>query len=153
MNAALSAEGKTTTHSALSNRSCGILSGIFIISAITTPEFCSRSVSFSLSGRAASRGAAARASSIPRESSFLMSSFLLELELGLNRAGCHRHHMISRIFVQCAGGRDRKDPGGRKAQARIGNSHYNAVQALSECDPMLVWAKSHIREKPPVGTY
>jgi hypothetical protein len=58
-----------------------------------------------------------------------MSSFLLELELGLNRAGCHRHRMISRIFVQCAGGRDRKDPGGRKAQARIGNSHYNAVLA------------------------
>src|SRR5580700_3378536 len=77
MNAALRTEGNTITHSALSSRSCGMSSGIFIISSITMPEFSRRSVSFSLSARAASMGAVVRATKIPRASSFLMSSFLL----------------------------------------------------------------------------
>src|SRR5260221_11069455 len=129
MNAALSTEGKTITHSALSSRSCGILSGIFIISPITTPEFSRRSVSFSLSARAASKGAAVKARSIPIESSFLMSSFLLEVEQGMNRAGRHQHHMTSRIYTQCAGGRGPMSTVGCKAQSRIGNSHSFRVPA------------------------
>src|SRR5882672_10856701 len=129
MNAAFNTEGKTITHSALSSRSCGISSGIFMISSITMPEFSRRSVSLSLSARAVSRGAAVRARSIPRASGFLMSSFLLEVEQGINRAGCHPHNMTSRIFAQCAGGRHPMNPVGGKVQSGTGNQHSVRVRA------------------------
>src|ERR1700688_1327297 len=132
MNAAFSTEGKTTTHSALSSRSCGILSGIFMISSMTMPEFSSRSVSLSLSGDAASIGAAVRAKVIPSKSSFLMNSFLLEVQHSINGAGCHSHNRVSRIFVQCIGPGHLKNLGGGNADGQIENSHSFPV-------PSIVW--------------
>src|ERR1700686_4721025 len=120
MNAALSTDGKTITHSALSSRSCGISSGIFIISSITVPAFSRRSASFSFLAAAASMGAAVSTKSIPIASNFLMRSFLLEVEQGKNRAGSQSYHMTYGIFAQCAGGYYPLNTVGGKAAARIG---------------------------------
>src|ERR1700726_3840431 len=145
MKAALSTEGKTTTHSALSSRSCGISSGIFIISSITMPEFSSRSVSLSLSARAASMGTAVSARSIPIASSFLMSSFLLEVVLGKNLAGGHRYHMTSRIFAQRAGRHLSKISSVRTLRVTFGYPHSFPV-------PETVWTIIGISSRVPQGS-
>src|ERR1700722_19664153 len=119
------------THSALSSKSCGMLSGIFMISSITMPEFSRRSVSLSLSARAASMGEAARARSIPIESNFLMNSFLLEVELGKIPAGCRCYHMIFGIFAQRATGGLPANSSDCQLRVRFGNPHSIPVLATA----------------------
>src|ERR1700687_1345549 len=63
--AALSTDGKTIMHSALSIRSSGMLSGISITSLRIIPQFSSRSVSFL--SPAAKSGSATSASAIREE--------------------------------------------------------------------------------------
>jgi hypothetical protein len=66
MKAALTTEGKTTTHFALSRRSWGISSGTFRISEITVPAFSTRSTSF-LSSAANSEVVEAKKSAATRD--------------------------------------------------------------------------------------
>src|ERR1700694_4539403 len=72
-------EGKIITHSALSNRSCGILSGMFRISSKTLPAFSRRSVSFVSFSSLERAGSEQRANAIKRDITFRMILILLDI--------------------------------------------------------------------------
>src|SRR5216683_364177 len=91
MKAALSTEGKMMTHSALSSKFGGILSGMSRISLRTVPQLSRRSVSFLSSF--AERGRATRAHVIRNEINRLSTNHLVVVS-GLN------HHRVPAGWVQ-----------------------------------------------------
>src|SRR5258705_8655531 len=95
MNAAFTTEGKTTTQSALSSKSCGMLSGTSRISFKTVPQFRKRSSSLLSSEAFATElkiGETANRKLHRHGNNFGMMDFLPEVFLAsqeILQPGCH----------------------------------------------------------------